>query len=405
VAVNGLSIGIPAGQCFGLLGINGAGKTTTMGILTAEFPPTSGDATLASYSVTNNPEETRKRIGYCPQFRAHFMNLTGLEHVEMYAAIKGIPREFITEAARCKLAEVGLSESDSNRLSSQYSGGMKRKLSVACATIGNPEIVFLDEPSTGMDPVSRRELWKVISAMVVGDINSNYTCSVILTTHSMEECEALCPRIAIMAEGNLKCIGSAQHLKNRFGQGYQVELKVAEPSHDDDDLKQIVGVLLELKGDEVVLDPENGAGRNEIFFNLEQAISAARKVAGDDHISDKINEHDPSGYLIFKNANSEVGVELEVLAAFFATTLRMKRLTTFFAEKYKTSVIREVQDTRIRFEVPSAGIKVGSLFSSIEENKEDLNLQDYGISQTTLEQVFNMHAAVAEAKKQGADDG
>ena len=120
------------------------------------------------------------------------MNLTGLEHVKLYAAIKGIPKEFISEAARSKLAEVGLDEFDSNRLSSQYSGGMKRKLSVACA-------------------VSRRDLWKVISAMVVGDNNnSDHTCSVILTTHSMEECEALCPRIGIMTGGKLKCIGSGK---------------------------------------------------------------------------------------------------------------------------------------------------------------------------------------------------
>lgn len=117
-----------------------AGKTTIMGILTAEFPPTSGDATLAGYSVTTQPEQTRRKIGYCPQFDAHFTNMTGREHVELYAAIKGIPRDVIAMAANNKLAEVGLSEFDSDRLSSQYSGGMKRKLSVACATIGNPEV-------------------------------------------------------------------------------------------------------------------------------------------------------------------------------------------------------------------------------------------------------------------------
>ena len=117
-----------------------AGKTTIMGILTAEFPPTSGDATLAGFSVTTQPEQTRRRIGYCPQFDAHFTNMTGREHVELYAAIKGIPRDVIAEAAKSKLAEVGLGELDSDRLSSEYSGGMKRKLSVACATIGNPEV-------------------------------------------------------------------------------------------------------------------------------------------------------------------------------------------------------------------------------------------------------------------------
>lgn len=112
-----------------------------MGMLTAEFPPSGGDATLAGFSVSNEPEKTRRRVGYCPQFDAHFQNMTGREHVELYASIKGVPREHVSEAAAQKLREVGLSESDCNRLSSGYSGGMKRKLSVACATIGNPQMV------------------------------------------------------------------------------------------------------------------------------------------------------------------------------------------------------------------------------------------------------------------------
>jgi ABC-type multidrug transport system ATPase subunit len=115
---------------------------------TAEFPPTSGDATLAGYSVMNEPEQTRRRIGYCPQFDALFQNMTGLEHVELYASIKGVPRKYIKEAANSKLDEMGLNELDRTRLAAGYSGGMKRKLSVACATIGQPQIVFLDEPST-----------------------------------------------------------------------------------------------------------------------------------------------------------------------------------------------------------------------------------------------------------------
>lgn len=147
-AVDNLSLGIPSGECFGLLGINGAGKTSTMAMLTAEFPPTSGDAFLGGYSVTNQPEETRRRIGYCPQFDAHFANMTGREHVELYASIKGVPKASVKAAAAAKLQMVGLSKEDSNRLSTTYSGGMKRKLSVACATIGEPQTVFLDEPST-----------------------------------------------------------------------------------------------------------------------------------------------------------------------------------------------------------------------------------------------------------------
>ena len=184
VAVNNISLGIPHGEVFGLLGINGAGKTTVMSMLTAEFPPTSGDATLAGFSVCHEPQKTRRRIGYCPQFDAHFQNLTGREHVELYASIKGIPKEFIKEAAAQKLKEVGLSENDSDRLSAGYSGGMKRRLSLACAMIGQPQIVFLDECSTGVDPVARREIWQLISDMVAGEnVPEDERTSVILTTH------------------------------------------------------------------------------------------------------------------------------------------------------------------------------------------------------------------------------
>jgi ABC-type multidrug transport system ATPase subunit len=217
VAVNNMSLGIPPGQCFGLLGINGAGKTTTMSMLTAEFPPTSGDATLAGFSVRKEPGKTRRRIGYCPQFDAHFENLTGREHVELYASVKGVPAQFVREAAASKLDEVGIDEADRDRLSAGYSGGMKRRLSLACATIGQPQILFLDECSTGVDPVARREIWQMISKIVAGEhLPENERTSVILTTHSMEECEALCPRIGIMADGKLRCLGSAQHLKVRM---------------------------------------------------------------------------------------------------------------------------------------------------------------------------------------------
>lgn len=140
VAVNKISLGIPPGQCFGLLGINGAGKTTTMSMLTAEFPPTSGEITLAGHSVTAQPQKTRRLIGYCPQFDAHFDNLTGREHLRLYASIKGLKKDFVDNVVRMVLEQVGLSAEDGDRLSSNYSGGMKRKLSVGCAIIGNPQV-------------------------------------------------------------------------------------------------------------------------------------------------------------------------------------------------------------------------------------------------------------------------
>ena len=403
LAVNNMSLGIPPGQCFGLLGINGAGKTTTMGMLTAEFPPTTGDATLASFSVTHEPEKTRRRIGYCPQFDAHFQNMTGREHVALYAAIKGVPSSFVEEAVTKKLEEVGLNEFDSGRLSSNYSGGMKRKLSVACATIGQPQIVFLDEPSTGMDPVARRDMWEVISDMVSGgNVAPEDRTSVILTTHSMEECEALCPRIGIMANGTLRCLGSAQHLKSRFGQGYQVEVKVKVVSHDDEDYKETLVHLAQLAGKELADDVEDGIG-HDVFLTLGEVMQALQSL--DTSIAEKVSVHDPTGYTVYKNATSAVGCAIEELASFATSEMRMIKLENFFKESFKVYILRERQDNKARYEVGSSGLRISNIFAKIEENKEELRVADYGVSQTSLEQVFNMHAAEAEKFKQGRTDG
>lgn len=401
VAVNSMSLGIPPGECFGLLGINGAGKTTTMGMLTAEFPPTHGDATLAGFSVSHEPDKTRRRIGYCPQFDAHFDNLTGREHVELYASIKGVPLDSVKSAAAAKLEEVGLSEEDSDRLSSGYSGGMKRRLSLACATIGQPQIVFLDECSTGVDPVARREIWQLINDMVVGNesMRPDERTSVILTTHSMEECEALCPRIGIMATGRLRCLGSAQHLKNKFGQGYQIEMKVRLLDRQDGDYLVMVQTLEEM-----------GAGRRmdgseELSFDLEETLTSLTQIMdGSDELASLITEENPGGYVIWKDATSTAGVALSTLAAFATNEQRMTRVARFLEESYPSHVLRERQDNKVRYEVSSTGLRISSIFSTLESRKDELQLADYGVSQTSLEQVFNMHAAEAEKLKQGRND-
>jgi len=411
--VNNLSFGIPPGQCFGLLGINGAGKTTTMGMLTAEFPPSQGDATLAGFSVTNEPEKTRRRVGYCPQFDAHFANMTGREHIELYASIKGVPANLVKDAASAKLAEVGLSDEDSDRLSAGYSGGMKRRLSLACATIGQPQIVFLDECSTGVDPVARREIWKMISDMVSNDkLTPEKRPSVVLTTHSMEECEALCPRIGIMANGRLRCLGSAQRLKSKFGQGYQVEMKIKNVEEVDSDYIWNLKVIAEaanvaLPETEAIMDQEQAqgtAGHDEVFLDVNQAMSALHALTSDGFLPAMLNESDPNGYPIFKEATSPTGVDIGALALFATNELRMRNLNAFIEESYAESIIRERQDTKARYEVSSPDMRLGRIFSSIEENKERLLVAEYGVSQTSLEQVFNMHAEEAEKLKQGTVD-
>jgi len=406
-AVDHMSLGIPPGECFGLLGINGAGKTSTMAMLTAEFPPSSGDARLAGFSVSNEPEQTRRRIGYCPQFDAHFANMTGWEHIELYAVIKGVPRDLLEEVVASKLNEVGLSEFDGKRLSSGYSGGMKRKLSVACATIGAPQIVFLDEPSTGMDPVSRRDLWKVISRMVKGrhEMPDSEKASVILTTHSMEECEALCPRIGIMAGGKLRCLGSSQHLKNRFGQGYQIEMKVKHPADEDYDVLNATRKILQDL--HVIIEDIEGVDLHALAsgtnITLDQVKQVCENLTGDDSLSKIINADHPSGYHIFKLANLPVGIAVDELVGFCVEEIRVKAVIDFLAS-YHSAILRERQDVKVRFEISSDGVTISSVFAKIEERKEELMIDDYGVSQTSLEQVFNSFAAVAEKEKENNEN-
>ena len=379
-----------------------------MQMLTAEFPPTSGDAILAGYSVTREPEKTRRRVGYCPQFDAHFANMTGREHVELYASIKGVPPDMVKEAATAKLTEVGLTGKDSDRLSAGYSGGMKRRLSLACATIGRPQILFLDECSTGVDPVARREIWQMISDIVTGgNVPPEDRTSVILTTHSMEECEALCPRIAIMAGGKLRCLGSAQRLKSKFGRGYQVEMKIKNVEQTDRDYLKILRTIAQSTGialPELADESGGKASHEDVFLNLDRTKQALQVLTGDDYLVNLVREDNPVGYQVFKEASSAVGIDLDGLTVFAASELRMRKLNSFISERYPDSILRERQDTKARYEVNSKGLKIGSLFSIIERKKSKLWVAEYGVSQTTLEQVFNMHAAEAEKSKEGTSD-
>jgi len=224
VAVKKLSFGVPAGEVFGFLGINGAGKTTTLSILSGEFPATAGEARLAGLDMYRSRPQINQQMGYCPQFDAVLAKLTGREHLEMFARIKGINESEISGVVEDCIDKMNLRE-HCEREAGSYSGGNKRKLSVAIALVGNPKIVFLDEPSTGMDPEARRFMWNVIASTMKGR-------SVILTTHSMEEAEALSTRIGIMVGGRLRCLGTTQHLKTKYGAGYTLELSSMEAVAD-----------------------------------------------------------------------------------------------------------------------------------------------------------------------------
>uniref|UniRef100_A0A8C4TS80 ATP binding cassette subfamily A member 12 n=1 Tax=Falco tinnunculus TaxID=100819 RepID=A0A8C4TS80_FALTI len=215
VAVKNISLGIPAGECFGLLGVNGAGKTTIFKMLTGDIGASSGRLRQISLGAVFKAHWSL--FGYCPQEDALDDLLTVEEHMYYYARLHGIPERDIKGVVLQLLHRLNLM-AYKDRVTSMCSYGTNRKLSTALALIGNPSILLLDEPSSGMDPNAKRHLWKIISEEVQNK------CSVILTSHSMEECEALCTRLAIMVNGSFQCIGSLQHIKSRFGRGFTVKM-------------------------------------------------------------------------------------------------------------------------------------------------------------------------------------
>uniref|UniRef100_A0A158R5Z6 ABC transporter domain-containing protein n=1 Tax=Syphacia muris TaxID=451379 RepID=A0A158R5Z6_9BILA len=206
LAVNNVSFTVEKGECFGLLGINGAGKTTTFSMLTGQLSIGSGNYVTGSLSCTNN---NFRNIGYCPQFDALILKMTAAEHLKFYALLRGLSAPSIKEAVEWGLNEMQL-QKYRNKISSHYSGGTKRKLSAAIALIGDPQLIMMDEPSAGMDPASQQFMWNLILQL------RKTKRTVVITSHSMDECEKLCTKVAIMIRGQFHCIGPIQYLKQTY---------------------------------------------------------------------------------------------------------------------------------------------------------------------------------------------
>ncbi|XP_059192402.1 ATP-binding cassette sub-family A member 2 [Centropristis striata] len=297
LAVDRLCLGVRPGECFGLLGVNGAGKTTTFKMLTGDECTTRGEAIINGNSILKDLLRVQQSIGYCPQFDALFDDLTAKEHLELYTRLRGIPWKDQERVVQWALEKLELSKY-ADKPASTYSGGNKRKLSTAIALIGYPSLIFLDEPTTGMDPKARRFLWNLILDII------KTGRSVVLTTHSMEECEALCTRLGIMVNGRFKCLGSIQHLKNRFGDGYMITVRTKSSSN-------------------------------------------------------------------------------------------VKEVVRFFNRNFPEAVLKERHHTKVQYQLKSEWISLAQVFSKMEQVVEVLGIEDYSVSQTTLDNVF-----VNFAKKQ-----
>ena len=208
-AVDGLDLEIRQGELFSLLGVNGAGKTTAIKMLTCLAAPTAGDALVGGYSITKESEQVKGLIGVSPQETAVAPNLSVRENLELICGIHGFSREKTQARLRTLSAQLDL-DSVLHRRAGKLSGGFQRRVSIAMALISEPKILFLDEPTLGLDVLARHDLWEVIRALK-GRI------TIILTTHYMEEAEALSDRIGIMKSGRLLAVGTAEELTRRAG--------------------------------------------------------------------------------------------------------------------------------------------------------------------------------------------
>ncbi|XP_067571497.1 cholesterol transporter ABCA5 isoform X1 [Pseudorca crassidens] len=223
VANKYVSFCVKKGEILGLLGPNGAGKSTIINIVVGDIEPTSGQVFLRDYSSDPaGDDDSVKCMGYCPQINPLWLEITLQEHFEIYGAVKGMSASDMKEVIIRITNALDLKEHLQETVK-KLPAGIKRKLCFALSMLGNPPVTLLDEPSTGMDPKAKQHMWRAIRAAF-----KNKTRAAILATHCMEEVEAVCDRVAILVSGQLRCIGTVQHLKSKFGKGYFLEIKLKD---------------------------------------------------------------------------------------------------------------------------------------------------------------------------------
>jgi ABC-2 type transport system ATP-binding protein len=209
-ALKGVSLHVPRGEVFGLLGPNGSGKTTMVRILSTILSPTSGTATVDGFDVVKHPDKVRRRIGLAGQYATVDENLTGFENLRMIGSLNHLQKSFVLIRAKELLEEFGLTDA-AHRNVKTYSGGMRRRLDLGAALVARPPILFLDEPTSGLDPQSRQDLWTIIEGLVEGGT------TVLLTTQYLEEADRLCKQLVVLDKGTIIAQGTSQELKTRLG--------------------------------------------------------------------------------------------------------------------------------------------------------------------------------------------
>lgn len=266
-ALDGVSLAFDAGMVYALLGPNGAGKTTLIRVLATLLRPDSGAARVAGVDVLEHPTRARTRIGLAGQFAAVDDYLTGRENVRMIGRLYGLSSAEAKRRADAILEGIGLTDA-ATRAVKTYSGGMRRRLDLAASLVGRPQVLFLDEPTTGIDPRNRADLWTLIRQLV------DDGTTVLLTTQYLEEADRLAERIGVIDHGRIISEGTSDELKDTLG-GAVLELSV-EPEHRDEARRLLTDAL----GDEPVLDPDTDRYRVTAPDGTRTLLAAVRALDG-----------------------------------------------------------------------------------------------------------------------------
>ena len=399
-AIKNMCFCVEPGECFGLLGLNGAGKTTTFKCITQELSPSHGKIYINGRDMRNNFSELSSVFGYCPQFDAIFEYMTVYENLEFYARIKGVKAELIDQLVKAMI--IGMSLEDyTKKIAGKLSGGNKRKLSVAISLLCTPQIILLDEPSTGMDPEARRFMWSIIHKTSKKGRKS----SVIMTTHSMDEAETLCKRMGIMVNGEFVCLGKANQIKDKYGYGYEIDIRI-KPMNGN----QVNELLKELNGKDPTFPYDNEMNIDYSYTNIDKNfnnnnIYNKKTKVNKENINDvlvKLNKgnfcnelkEDRLGKKIFRDIELNGSISLITLFnwVFFVQNAFkfIKNVQNYFEE----IILSEHIENNFLFKMKKGqNVKsIGFFFGLFEKHKEECFVTEYSMQPTSLEQIFNKFA-------------